>query len=349
MKFGQQADTEKKLQGAVIPRGDTIITCTPARTFGTYCIYSAVLFLTQTTVKLITEDSNVIRSIGIGNLDLINDKVEFNRQFNRTIDSLNTLKIMKSTEIITTFKIRIQKVQRDFQNEYKELKANNFQAFKDRHVNFLSDLIISIQNELQTIQRRQIQHIENEREQTPFGEYYLNFRTQITQFFKRMAADVDNNFAACSLGQFNQQCQANGLNENTENGSKPSQSIFKKLKKEAEKVESRVREKTNRVKNSLYPNIEEHLAAASHQVNPGQSNVPNYSQPMNTNQQQYYPTASQPPFNPYFNPNSNQQQTYSQYSIPGQTYPHNTNYPTNINHGQPPPPYEAIHNQYINY
>ena len=38
----------KKLQGAVIPRGDTIITYTPARTFGAYCMYSAVLFLTQT-------------------------------------------------------------------------------------------------------------------------------------------------------------------------------------------------------------------------------------------------------------------------------------------------------------
>ena len=28
----------KKLQGAVIPRGDAIITYTPDRTFGAYCI-----------------------------------------------------------------------------------------------------------------------------------------------------------------------------------------------------------------------------------------------------------------------------------------------------------------------
>jgi len=43
MKFSQQhpdrqAYTEKKLKGAVIPRGDAIITYTPARTFGAYCM-----------------------------------------------------------------------------------------------------------------------------------------------------------------------------------------------------------------------------------------------------------------------------------------------------------------------
>ena len=42
MKFGhqhpeRQADTEKKLKGAVIPRSDAIITYTPVRTFGAYC------------------------------------------------------------------------------------------------------------------------------------------------------------------------------------------------------------------------------------------------------------------------------------------------------------------------
>ena len=48
MNFGQQhpewqADTEKNLQVAVIPRGDAIITYTPGRTFRAYCIaWSAV-------------------------------------------------------------------------------------------------------------------------------------------------------------------------------------------------------------------------------------------------------------------------------------------------------------------
>ena len=43
MKFGTQhpetrANTEKKLQGAVTPRGVFIKTYTPDRTFGAYCI-----------------------------------------------------------------------------------------------------------------------------------------------------------------------------------------------------------------------------------------------------------------------------------------------------------------------
>ena len=48
MKFGTQhpetrANTEKKLQGAVTPRGVFIKTYTPDRTFGAYCIYSRIL------------------------------------------------------------------------------------------------------------------------------------------------------------------------------------------------------------------------------------------------------------------------------------------------------------------